>query len=441
MNQNSILGFLLLFISPLLRAQEVTISHDALWNKVLANNTDLKISEAAFREAQGQYRQTNSLFIPSITASHTGISTTNPLMAFGSKLNQAILTPADFNPELLNDPEATTNYATKIEVNQPLINLDGMYQRRAAKFKMQAAALQQERSKEYLQLETRRAYMQLQLAYKAEGVVKKALKAAKENQKIAERNAAMGYLQKSDLLAINVRVLEVKNQLQSAKSQILNASNYLSFLMQETPGITYLPGDSLVAAPYAGELEFRFNDTRSDFQAMADATAAYKNMVTADKMAFLPRLNAFGSYELYDDKAFNFGASGYTVGAQLSWNILEGSKRFGKTQSSQAQYDQAVLENENYVAKSQMELERAKRTYADAVGKMKAGALALEQSREALRIRINRFEEGLERTSDLLGAETAVSQKELEFYQSVFEHNYALAYLEFLVAESHTPNQ
>ncbi len=38
---------------------------------------------------------------------HTGISTTNPLMAFGSKLNQEILTQADFNPDLLNNPEQT----------------------------------------------------------------------------------------------------------------------------------------------------------------------------------------------------------------------------------------------------------------------------------------------------------------------------------------------
>lgn len=440
MNHIRILGLLLLSMNLQVGAQEISLSNADLWNRVVEANTDLKMTEAAYQEAQGEYRQTNALFIPSITASHTEMRTTNPLMAFGSKLNQAILTPADFNPELLNDPDATTNFATKIEVNQPLINLDGFYQRRAAKFKMLAASLQRDRRREYLQLETRQVYMQLQLTHKGVSVIKKALKAAKENQNVAELNTALGYLQKSDLLAVNVRVLEIENQLQSAISQVLNASDYISYLMRETPGATYFPIDSLYAFPALETQGFKFNASRSDIQAMEYATLAHKNMLTADKMTFLPRLNAFGSYELYDNRLFKFGASGYTVGAQLSWNILEGSKRFGKTQSSQAAYDKAVLAHENYIASSRLELERAKRAYADAVGKMQSTRLALEQSQEALRIRSNRFREGLERTADLLSAETAFAQKELEFYQTVFEHNYTLAYLEFLVSNPTTQN-
>ena len=58
--------------------------------------------------------------------------------------------------------------------------------------------------------------------------------------------------------------------------------------------------------------------------------------------------------------------------------------------------------------------------------------LALEQSEEALRIRTNRFAEGLEKTSDLLMAEAQFSQKQLEYYNTVFQHNYALAYLQLL---------
>ena len=91
-------------------SQEVLLSGDEVLQRALEANTGLKISQAAFREAQGEFRQTHSLFLPEITASHTGIVTTNPLMAFGSKLNQEILTQADFNPALLNDPERTDNF-------------------------------------------------------------------------------------------------------------------------------------------------------------------------------------------------------------------------------------------------------------------------------------------------------------------------------------------
>ena len=52
-----------------------------------------------------------------------------------------------------------------------------------------------------------------------------------------------------------------------------------------------------------------------------------------------------------------------------------------------------------------------------------------------LRIRTNRFKEGLEKTSDLLQSETQYSQKQLEHYQTIFEYNYALAYLQFLTKD------
>ncbi len=113
-------------------------------------------------------------FLPNISVSHTGFATTNPLMAFGSKLNQEILTQADFNPDLLNDPSQIQNYATVFEFQQPLINMDGFYQRKAARSNMDAMALQTERVKNYLNFEVENAYMQLQLAYKAVNVLEQA---------------------------------------------------------------------------------------------------------------------------------------------------------------------------------------------------------------------------------------------------------------------------
>ena len=68
----------------------------------------------------------------------------------------------------------------------------------------------------------------------------------------------------------------------------------------------------------------------------------------------------------------------------------------------------------------------------DAENKLKLTKLALDQSGESMRIRTNRFKQGLEKTSDLLLVETQYSQKQLEYYQTIFEYNYAQSYLNFL---------
>lgn len=418
-----------------LQAQDVVlISKTEVWSKVSNNNASIKISEQEFKQARADFRQTNAIFLPNITASHTAIATTNPLMAFGSKLNQEILTQNDFNPALLNNPSQIENYATKFEIQQPLINIDGIYKRKAAKSKMEAMSLKTERTEDYLAFEVNKAYMQLQLAYKAVEVLEKAFKAANANKKLADNSLKQGFLQRADVLNVEVRVTEVQNQLQAAKSNVQNASNYLSFLMNDDTYVVYKPSDELAVASLTIEAQ-NISENRADIKAMKLASNAFEAMNKADKMSFLPTLNAFGSYELYDDQVFQGDANGYLFGAQLSWDIFKGSKRFGKAQKSKAEFEQSKLEYQQYVSQSNLELNKAKRAFIDAENKLKLNTLALEQSEESLRIRTNRFKEGLEKTSDLLTAETQYAQKELEYYQTIFEHNYAQAYLQFLTKE------
>lgn len=411
----------------------LSISKKDIWQKASDNNLQIKIANQDVKSALADYRQSNAIFLPSITASHTAISTTNPLMAFGSKLNQEILTAADFNPALLNNPATIQNYATKIEVLQPLINIDGLYGRQAAKSKMEAYQLKTERTKEHLELEVNKSYMQLQLAYKAVGVLEKANTTADANMKLIENYFKQGILQKTDLLSVQVRVNEIKNQLQYARSNVQNASDYLAFLLNEdTAGKVYKPLEELDNSITVETINTKLSETRKDIQAMDKSSDAYAKMVQSSKMNFLPRLNAFGSYEMYDNTLFGTTAKGYLVGAQLSWSVFDGYKSIGKMEKAKAEFQKAEVETQQYKSQSQLELNKANRQLKDAENKVNLEKLGLEQSQEAYRIRSNRFTQGLEKTTDLLQSETQMFQKELEFLQAVFEYNYTQEYLQFL---------
>lgn len=421
----------LLFQAYLVAQETKAISKADVLIAVQEHNNTIKMSQQDILMAKGDYNQTNAVLLPNISASHMAIATTNPLMAFGSKLNQGILTQGDFNPALLNNPSEIQDYATRITVEQPLLNFDGFYQRKAAKAKLNATELQANRVNDYVELEVEKAYMQLQLAYKAAEVLEKAKITALENKRIANNSFVQGYLQKSDVLAVEVRVTEIENQLQYAKSNIQNASNGLSVLMNDESYAILQPSDSLTIAA-AEKSTLIFSETRADIQAMESATNAYKDMHKADQMSFLPRLNAFGTYELHEDELFKGATDGYLIGAELKWNLFEGGKRFGKFKKSKAEFEKSKLELDQYKAESQVELNRAKRMLQDAKNNLELTALALSQTQESLRIRKNRFEQGLEKTTDLLAAETQFAQKQLEYYNTIFNHNYALAYVQFL---------
>ncbi len=431
---NLLLLFGTLSISTLGFSQDtLTISKSEIWQKAKDKNLQIKIADQTFKSAQADYRQSHALFLPSITASHTAISTTNPLMAFGSKLNQEVLSASDFNPALLNDPDVTQNYATKIEVLQPLINIDGLYGRQAAKSKMEAFQLQTERTTEYLELEVNKSFMQLQLAYKAVKVLEKASATADANLKLVDNYFKQGILQKTDLLSVQVRVNEIKNQLQYAKSNVQNASDYLAFLLNEdNTNKVYKPLEELDNTISISSINTTLSGNRKDILAMDKSSEAYAKMWQSSKMNFLPTLNAFGSYELYDDTIFGTNAQGYLVGAQLSWKVFDGYKSIGKMEKAKADYQKAEVENQQYKSQSQLELNKTNRQLKDAENKVNLEKLALEQSQEAYRIRSNRFTQGLEKTTDLLQAETQMFQKELQLLQAVFEYDFTQEYLQFL---------
>jgi outer membrane protein TolC len=412
--------------------QETLISLEEALNSVENDNYAIKISEQEYLVAKADYNQTQAILLPNISLSHSGISTNNPLMAFGSKLNQEILTQADFNPALLNDPESIRNFTSKIEIQQPIFNADGLFMRKAAKAKMNAVELQSSRTKERMKLEVTKAYMKLQIAYKAVEVLEKAKEAAMENKKIATNNFHQGYLQKADILSVEVHSTEIENHLQNAKSNVQNASDYLLFLMGAHKNGTLKPATQLHTERNVKLYDQQLSNNRADIEAMQKSTDAYSNMYKASKVSYLPRLNAFGSYELYDDKLLGTNAKGYVVGAQLSWSVFDGYKRIGKTQKSKAEFDRAELLLAQYKDKSQLEFSKAKRQLKDAENKLMLTNLAVEQSKEALRIRTNRFKQGLEKTSDLLISESTFLQKQMEYIQTAFNYNFTKAYVEFL---------
>lgn len=428
-----LLYFFLLWTGISQAQKEVSMSLSQIQDKVFSENLDLKVSEQVFKEAQGDFRQTNALLLPSVRVSHTALTTTNPLMAFGFKLNQESLTAADFDPTLLNDPDQIETFATRVELMQPLLNLDGFMARAAAKLKMEAMELQSLRSREYMQLGVFQAFKQLELSYKMVSVYAKAKETAQAHYNLVSDYVEQGLAQEADRLMVSVRLNEVSSGLAHAERLLVNASDRLFTLMNESPeDRVILPVPNAVNDTEQTSLNMVDLGDRKDVQAMNKATQAYHKMFQSTNASLAPRLNAFANYELYDTELFQTAARGYTLGAQLSWDVFDGFKTAGKVQKAKAQYLQAQYKEEAYLNQSENELRAAERQADDAKNQFALAQLALEHAREVYRIRENRFKEGLEKTTDLLLAETQYVEKELALEQAAFNAELANQFIFFL---------
>ncbi len=422
---------LLVFISSIGLAQpKQPISLDEFKSKIEQNNQSLQANEQEYLQMRAEYRETNAAFLPQLSASHTAYRTDNPVMAFGTLLNQGVFSESDFAINNLNNPSPVSNFVTTFQVEQPLLNFDKLVMRSALKNRAEAQQQQNIFKKEALLLQAERLYMQLQLAYKSVEVLEKSKATAEANLKSIEDFYEEGLLVKSDLLSAKVRLNEVENALQQANNELVSISDYMHYMMNEE-GELLSPENQLEM-----KLTSDINETslvdRSDVLAMDLSVEAYEKMKKSAGMMYLPTLNAFGNVQYFDQDVFGTGAQNFFVGASLNWNLFEGGSRIAKNQQMKAQLQQAKLEAEDYKASAQIELDKAKRSLVEAEQKMNRNALSLEQAQEAFDIRKNRFEEGLERTTDLLNAEVQLANQELLYNQSIFEFNLAQLQVQFL---------
>ncbi|MEC5158213.1 TolC family protein [Chryseobacterium sp. MP_3.2] len=424
----------LLFISTQFFAQDtIQISKKDLEAKIEGQNLSVKLANDEVNIAKASLLESRAMYLPNITASYTGISTNNPLMAFGSKLNQERITMMDFDPARLNSPDNIFNFATKLEVQQPIFNKDAVYQKKAGEVKVDVLKIKEERTKEYLQFDLNKAYLQLQMTYKVVKVLEEAKNTTLANKKVIDNYYKNGMIQKSEVLYMDVRVSEIESQIQYAKSNVRNASDYIYFLLNEDSQNKVLkPQDEFSYQENILEQNPTLNPNRKDLQAYEKSLEAYDWMIKSSKAKFLPKLNAFGSFEVYDNKPYQFDANGYLVGLQLSWNVFDGLKAKSEQEKYKADLSKAQTEIQQYQKQNQLELNKSYRQVLDADQKVSLTKLSWDQSAEAYRIRKNRYNQGLEKSSDLLSAETMMSQKELEHQQAIFEYNSALEYFKFL---------
>jgi len=396
-----------------------------------SNNDAIKLSALDVQVARAKFRQSDAILLPQANFSYAAATTNNPLNAFGFKLQQGSITATDFNPKLLNNPSATPDFSTKIELQQPLLNIDMLYQRKSAAKQVEMYQHISNRTKEYLCFETEEAYLQLQMAYDENKVLNEAAATARAVYKTSKDYFEQGLIQKSDLLNAEVHVRNIEAQERSSQSAIQDGSDMLSLLMGRPTGVIYTV-DSMSKAVITDSADL--SSERSDFQALQKGIESYDMMIKSSKWSYLPRLNAFASWQLNDKSMFGFNANAYFAGIQLSWNIFNGNRTKNTMSQQRVEKEKLAQQLHHQKSEAQLQINHTKRKLFDASFLMQQQQLAVEQASEALRVLQNRYAQGLAKTTDVLMAHTQLSEQKMSYIRAVFNYNLAAASLQFLTS-------
>ena len=263
--------------------QKKQISLEQAIAATLSNNKNIQLSKLDENIAAANYKQTDAIYLPQIGLSYTAFNTNNALNAFGFKLQQRSASQNDFNPGILNHPASTSDFSTKLELQQPIINMDLLYKRKAAAKQTELYKYKTQRTKEYLTFLVTKAYLQLELSYNAVAVLEEALQTTKAVYKFTDDHYQQGLIQKSDVLNTQVYIATVEKDLAAAKSNIANASDFLSNLMDTPFGTIYTIHKTNYVVIKDSLLKGKISDSRADFIAMQKAIEASNLMIESSK--------------------------------------------------------------------------------------------------------------------------------------------------------------
>ncbi|WP_394700379.1 TolC family protein [uncultured Bacteroides sp.] len=409
--------------------KQVYLSLNQAIDSAMLYNDALHQAALGARVAKEESLGANAVFMPQVGLSYSAYFTNNPLNAFGFALQEQSVTTGDFDPSKLNNPGFNKDFAAQVEVTQPLFNLDAVYLRSSARDYYQMQEWSHKRAQEYLTFQVKKAYLEINLAYQNRSVIGKSLETADAFLKRAEDMYEQGLIQKADLLEAKVFESKMKTDFQTAKSNIANVSDQLSFLMGKKLGDIYQVDTLRFSAESVKGLNLSY---RTDILAYQAGLSAAKNKLQADKMSLIPRINAFGNYQFNDAKLFRFNSDSYFAGIRLSWKIFSGTQDWHKIKASRLERDKMVSRLNETKSQAEVEYKKNIRQLSDLNYEMKQAESMVEQAEEALTIQTDRYAQGLSSTSDLLRVQTQLAQTRLMREMVYFKKDLTIAYLAFI---------
>ena len=427
-----LLLLLLLAVTVTVYAAE-PLTLDQAIETALKNHPGLKAADAQVEAAQAGITRSRSGFLPKVTLSETWSKTDNPMMVLGTKLNQEIVTPADFNPVVMNDPDTLSNYNTRLSVMQPVFNGGkeylGVTQARLAN---EAALQDRNRTRQETMFNVVKAYYGLLLAQAYDKVAAQSLETSAANVKLAEARFKAGAVLQSDLLRAKVQYAEVKEMATRSENGVKLAAANLNFAMGVPQGARFEVEGALSAQDMKEDLDGMIAEALSLRPDLVSLGLNRKNAEANVKQAradYIPSLNLMGQVDWNSDRLAGNDAKSWAVMAVLQWNLFDGLVTTSHVREASANSGRMRALDDQMRAGVQLQVRQAFYTLAASIDRITATSSSVQEAEEGFRIVQKRYEAGMTTLVDVLGAENALIRARTGALQALYDNNVAAAEL------------
>ena len=367
----------------------------------LTNSPDARLAVQRIAAAQAGLSQAKAAFSPQLQFQSSYTRTDNPMLVFGSILNHR-----SFNSSLnFNDVPDLDNANVKGLVTMPLYaggrNVAG---RDAAKANTEATRQNAEAVRNTLAFEVARAFHTVLKTREFIKATEAGVRGFETNLAVAQKRLNASTLLKSDVLDVEVRLAQARED----RARARNANELATRVLRNLLGIQqgeFTVADSAPSVAVSDSTDFSH---RAELAASQHRQRAAEAEVRRATSGYKPRVSAFGSLDYdYGTRTGGDGRS-YTGGMLLQWNLWDGLLTKAKREEAKANLDATREEDRKIRLALDLELEQARIALREAHERLAVTEKVVDQASESVDLIRSRFEQGMAISTQLIDAETAL---------------------------------
>jgi outer membrane protein TolC len=387
-----------------------------------AATADPRAAEAQARAmaAGSNVSAQSALSRPTATASG-GYLRTNHVDAFG-------IPQPDGTTKILF-PDIADNYRARAELDVPIYTggrVDALVA--SARADEQAATADQRVTDQDIRMETTRAYWQLVTARETVIVLERAL--ARSDAQVADvkTRTDAGFLPPNDLLSGQAQRARQNVQLIQARNGVASANLNLARLIGVDPATTITPattvdeptpGMEAVTGEGAEVLIKRALEQRAERASLTSHAASLRSGADVARAALRPQVGALAGVEpsrpnqRFVPRTDDWRTS-WDLGVNVTWPLFDAGRSRAQAASATAQADAAAYRLNSVDQQISLEVRQRLLELDSDRAALSASGEAIAAATEATRVTQQRFAAGVATSTDVLDAQVAQLQAELE---------------------------
>jgi len=332
-----------------------------------------------------------------------------------------------------------SNYSWTTGLDQPLFRGGALYwSYRLAQLGVDLSKVSWELVRQDLILQVKGAYFTILKAEKIRQVAVQALQQLESQLKVSRAFYDVGIIPKNDLLQTQVQMAQARQNLTSAEVELAIAKASFNTLLRRDVGMEVRIEDILAYRPMEVPFEECLEKARRSRPELRETELNVKSAEKEVRLArseYFPSVNLSFNYERVGDDP---GVSGSRFEDEDGWTFMATARytfwQWGKKrqlvrekETKLVQAEDARVQVEDSVS---LEVKDAYLRLREARDKIGVAEVAIEQAEENFRMNQERFKEQVATSTDVLDAQTLLTQARSNYFNALSDYNIAWARLD-----------